>query len=509
MSGKPIKSEQVKLYMSLRKEEKTQETAAAKTGMSERSGRRIEKGELQPSKKRKRYWRTRADPFAEVWDSEVIPLLTKSPKLSPMTLFENLQKDHPGKYPDSKLRTLQRRVSKWKALYGPDKEVMFRQEHVVGRMGISDFTKLKKVTITINGESFNHLLYHFRLAFSGWCSVKVVHGGESYSAFAEGLQDALWRLGGVPQEHRSDSLSAAYRNLNKAAAEDITLRYQSFCHHYNMEATRNNKGKGHENGSVESPHGHLKKRIRQALLLRDSCDFDSVSDYEAFLSNIVSDINARKKDKVDEERQHLQPLPLHRTADYTEQVVRVSTSSTMQVKRVLYTVPSRLIGESLRVHIYDNRLSIFLGATHTVTLPRTFAPDNNHRARQIDYRHVIGSLARKPQAFRYSQLRDDLLPNDTYKAVWAWLDKSMNPRKACKTIVGILSLAHRADCEEQLGEYLQVMMDKQTIPSLVELQRKFDKQQSNIPKVAAKQRPAVIYNILLSGSYRRCTDATQ
>ncbi|MCK5228935.1 MAG: IS21 family transposase, partial [Desulfobulbaceae bacterium] len=77
-------------------------------------------------------------------------------------------------------------------------------------------------------------------------------------------------------------------------------------------------------------------------------------------------------------------------------------------------------------------LSIFLGATHTVTLPRTFATDNNHRARQINYRHVIGSLARKPQAFRYSQLRDDLLPNDTYKAVWSWLDKSMDPRKAVK-----------------------------------------------------------------------------
>ncbi len=132
-----------------------------------------------------------------------------------MTLFEKLQKDHPGEYQDSKLRTLQRRVSNWKALYGHDREVMFRQEQVAGRMGISDFTTLKEVTITIQGRLFTHLLYHFRLSFSGWCSVKVVHGGESYTALAEGLQDALWRLGGVPHEHRSDSLSAAYRNLNK------------------------------------------------------------------------------------------------------------------------------------------------------------------------------------------------------------------------------------------------------------------------------------------------------
>lgn len=502
MSGKPINSEQVKVYMTTRKEGKTQVTASAKAGMSERSGRRAEKGELQAGSNRKRYWRTRTDPFIKVWESEVVPLLTKNPNLSPVTLFEKLQKDHPGEYQDSKLRTFQRRVSEWKALCGPDKEVMFRQQQVVGRMGISDFTKLKKVTITINSEPFSHLLYHFRLSFSGWCSVRVVHGGESYSALSEGLQDALWRLGGVPREHRSDSLSASYRNLNKDAAEDITLRYQQLCRHYDMDATRNNRGKGHENGSIESPHGHLKKRIRQALLLRDSCDFNSVSDYEKFLSDIVSDINARKKDKVDEERQHLQPLPLQRTVDYTEQVVKVSTSSTMQVKRVLYTVPSRLVGESLRVHIYDNRLKIFLGATHTVTLPRKFTSDNNHRARQVDYRHVIGSLARKPQAFRYSQLRDDLLPNDTYKAVWAWLDKSMAPQKACKTIVGILSLAHQADCEKQLGDYLQVMMDKQTIPRLLDLQRKFDKQQSDIPNVAVKQQPVAIYNSLLSGNSR-------
>jgi len=294
VSGKPINSKQVKVYMETRNKGKTQVTAAAKAGISERSGRRTEKGELQPGRKRKRHWRTRADPFSDVWEFEIVPLLKKKPQLTPMTLFEKLQKDHPGEYQDSKLRTLQRRVSNWKALYGPDREVMFRQEQVAGRMGISDFTTLKEVTITIQGKLFTHLLYHFRLSFSGWCSVKVVHGGESYTALAEGLQDALWRLGGVPHEHRSDSLSAAYRNLNKDAAEDVTKRYQQLCHHYGMQPTRNNRGKGHENGAIESPHGHLKKRIHQSLLLRDSCDFTTVEAYEEFLAEIVRDINSRK-----------------------------------------------------------------------------------------------------------------------------------------------------------------------------------------------------------------------
>lgn len=497
MSGKPINSEQVKVYMETRNKGKTQVTAAAKAGISERSGRRTEKGELQPGRKRKRHWRTRADPFADVWECEIVPLLKKKPQLTPMTLFEKLQKDHPGEYQDSKLRTLQRRVSKWKALYGPDREVMFRQEQVAGRMGISDFTTLKEVTITIQGRLFTHLLYHFRLPFSGWCSVKVVHGGESYTALAEGLQDALWRLGGVPHEHRSDSLSAAYRNLNKDAAEDVTKRYQQFCHHYGMQPTRNNRGKGHENGAIESPHGHLKKRIHQSLLLRDSCDFATVETYEEFLAEIVRDINSRKHDKIDEERQHLQPLPLQRTADYTEKVVAVSTSSTINVKRVLYTVPSRLIGERLRVHIYDNRLDVYLGSTLTVALPRAFVSDNKHRARQVDYRHVILSLERKPQAFRYSQLRDDLLPDETYKAVWAWLDREMEARKACKTMVGILALAHRADCEKLLGEHLQIMMFRQSLPSLHELRRRFEPREQIVPAIYVNQPLVASYDALL------------
>jgi len=485
--------------MKKRKEGKSQETAAAKANISERSGRRIEKNKFQTNSKSKRNWRTRTDPFDSVWDNEIVPLLDKNPKLTPATLFEKLQEDYPDNYPDSQKRTFQRRVSEWKALYGADKEVMFRQEQVAGRMGLSDFTKLKKVKITIKDQPFTHLLYHFRMAFSGWCSVRVIHGGESYAALAEGLQDALWRLGAVPREHRSDSLSAAFKNLTKDESEDITRRYQQLCQHYGMVPSRNNRGKGHENGSIESPHGHLKKRIHQALLLRDSCNFDSVTSYEHFLNEIVRKINSRKRDKIEEERQYLQVLPLQRTIDYTELIVRVSTSSTILVKRVLYTVPSRLIGESLRVHIYDNRLDVYFGATHTVTLTRKFTPDNNHRARQVDYRHGIASLERKPQAFRYSQLRDDLLPNDTYKKVWSWLDLEMLPRKACKTMVGILALACRADCEKQLGDYLNEMMFRKEIPNLYKLQQKFEKRKKPVPYVEIEQPLSESYDELLVG----------
>lgn len=498
MSGTPINEKQVRIYMSERNEAKIQITAAAKAGISERSGRRIEKGELTPGVKRKRHWRTRKDPFADVWESEIVPMLEKTPELQPITLFEDLQRKYPGKYPNSKLRTFQRKVKRWKGLHGPDKEVMFLQRQIPGRMGLSDFTEFHNATITIKGEPLKHILYHFRLIYSGWCHVKVILSGESFSALSEGLQDALWRLGGVPHEHRTDSLSAAFRNLTADDKEDATKRYDELFNHYGMVPTRNNRGESHENGGIESPHGHLKKRMHQALLLRDSVDFESIEAYQQWIDAIVRDINLRNRDKIAEERKHLKKLPLQRTVDYTEDVVIVSTSSTINVKRVIYTVPSRLIGERLRVHIYNDRIEAYLGTSHALTLSRAFAPNHNQRARNIDYRHVIGSLERKPQAFRYSQLRDDLLPGENYRLIWNWLDQELEPRKACKTIVGILSLANRADCEAELGQYLLKQKAIDRIPSLHELQQRFDQKEVKIPEIKVHISSGKDYNVLLS-----------
>lgn len=496
MSGKPINDKQIRIYMSLRTQGKEQVTAAAKAGISERSGRRIESGELSASHKVSRDWRTRKDPFEEIWESEVVPLLTGSPELQPRTLFEYFQNRYPGKYDNSKERTFQRKVKRWKSEHGKPKDVIFLQNQTAGRMGLSDFTTLKRALITINGEPLSHILYHFRLAYSGWCHVKVILGGESFAALSEGLQDALWRLGGVPLEHRTDSLSAGFKNMTKETLKDVTCRYEELFSHYNIKATRNNKGVSHENGGIESPHGHLKNRIEQAVLLRGSCDFESVRKYQVFIDDIVKRVNLNNKDKVTEEYSHLQPLPLHKTVDYTEDVVSVSTTSTIIVKRCLYTVPSRLIGEKLRVHIHHDRLELYLGMTHVFSTKRVYG-HNNNRVRNVSYRHVIESLERKPQAFRYSQLRDDFLPTDTYKEIWQWLDDVMEPRAACKIIVGILALAKRADCEESLGNYLLNLKEQNQIPRLHELTRKFESRKVKIPDVHIDKVCGEDYNILL------------
>src|SRR5216683_2909318 len=236
---------------------------------------------LMPSQRdRTRRYRTRQDPFVEVWRAELVPMLTAIPSLRATTLLEELQRRHPARYPDRMLRSLQRRVAHWRATEGPERELIFRQEHPPGLQALSDFTAGGGLGVTLGGEPFPHLLYHFWLAFSGWQYVKAICGGESFTALTEGVQEALWQLGGVPRTHRTDRLSAAYRNLS--SRDDEAARYAEFCRHYGMEPTRNNAGVSHENGSVEASHGHLKTGLDEALVLRGARDFPDLAAYQAF-----------------------------------------------------------------------------------------------------------------------------------------------------------------------------------------------------------------------------------
>jgi hypothetical protein len=269
MANKKILISQKSYYMSLRQEDNTQIISSNRSGFSDRTGRRIEKFGILSHKER--CWKTRKDPLADIWDSELLPLLQKLPELKPVTLFEYLEDKYPGKYDNSILRTLQRRVRNWKILSGKDKEVMFTQKHIPGQMGISDSTILKS-KITIGGKELIHRLYHFRLAFSKWAYAKIILGGESFTTLANSLQNALLKINGSPKEHRTDSLSAAFNNNNDK--KELTDNYQALCSHYNMKETKCNLGKSHENGSIESPHGHLKTRIDQSILMRNSNNFD-------------------------------------------------------------------------------------------------------------------------------------------------------------------------------------------------------------------------------------------
>jgi transcriptional regulator with XRE-family HTH domain len=473
----------------------TQETSAAKAGISIRSGRRIEKGAHSPPKERN--WRTRQDPFAEVWDSELVPLLEKEPSLTGITLWDYLDEQYPEQYPEKLLRTLQRRVKHWQATQGPDKEVIFRQSVPAGHQGLSDFTH-PNTPVTIDGKPFAHLLYQFRLAFSGWRYVHIIQGGESYSALADGLQSALHTLGGAPQEHRTDSLSAAY--VNSAEKQRLTDDYQALCTHYGMRPTTNNVGISHENGAIEAPHGSLKRRIEQAIKLRGSNDFSSLAAYRDFLEQIVYKLNKRCKGRLAEEQNALLTLPAHRFIDYTELTVKVTRSSTVSVKRVLYTVPSRLIGERIRIHLYHDRLECFVGQTRVVVLPRVYPATPTSRARRIDYRHIIHSLAAKPQAFRFSQFRDDLLPNSQYRQLWQLAQQQFTPQDACKWMVAVLRVAYDYDCEGLLAADLILQAEHGALPDLKVLQANY-LQHRTPPPIPVRQHQVIDYDQLLTGQW--------
>ncbi len=497
MPGRHLTTKQVEIYMTARKQGKTQRQSAAKADISERSGRNIDHNKRLDPKQQHRHWRTRQDPLADIWDMELLPMLEQAPTLQPMTLLEHIQSGYPDRYPDSVLRTLQRRIKEWRVLYGPEKDVMFRQTHAPGQQALSDFTRLKQTTITIAGNVFGHLLYHFRLAYSHWSYLKVIEGGESFTALAEGLQEALQRLGGAPHEHRTDSLSAAYKNLSKEAQDDITTRYKTFCDNYAMRATRNNPGVSHENGCVESPHGHLKRRIEQALLLRGSHDFHSIEQYQDFIDTVVRQHNRRNAKAIQIERLALQPLPKNTGVDYTQASAVVSCASTIDVRRVTYTVPSRLQGETLSIRLYHDRLLCYLGQHYVITLKRLH-PKGNNRGRQIDYCHVIHSLIKKPQAFRTSQMRDDLLPNEDYRFIWQYVNKEMAPKQACKFIVGLLYLAATEDCEKKLADVVRYKIEHSDKLSLEGLQATFRRQpMASPPTFKVKQHALKHYNQLI------------
>ena len=497
--GTHITDQQARLYMHHRRTH-TRQIAAARAGIGATTGARLDADPRLPSQRQAPRGRRRPDPLLSIWEVEIIPMLQATPGLRPVAVFGEMLRRHPDLDPGVR-RTLERRVRQWQALHGPEREVIFRQDHPPGQQGLSDFTDAGDLGVTIAGVPLEHRLYHFRLAFSGWEHAEVVLGGESFTALAVGLQNALWAAGGAPREHRSDSLSAAFRNLEPAAADDQTRRYEALCAHYAMQPTRNNRGVAHENGSIEASHGHLKAALAQALLLRGTADFNELADYRRFVDEVIGRANARRRKLVEIERAVLQPLPGRRTTDHDEALVTVSRNGGFLLRRVFYTVPSRLIGHRLRVRLYDDRLECLLGSTLVLTLPRgrpfqgRGAP--NRTLHVVDYRHVIHALRRKPGALLNLVYRDQLFPRDAYRRTWDRLVATQPARAACRVMVGLLALAHERGCEADLAAELDRLIEADAMPDLGVLEARFAPSPGRIPDVTVTLPSPALYDALL------------
>jgi hypothetical protein len=374
-----------------------------------------------------------------------------SPGLEARTIFEALQRENPGRFADGQLRTLQRRLKQWRAIEGPSREVFFTQQHVPGRLAQSDFTHMTELGITIGGQTFAHMLYHFVLTYSNWESVTLCYS-ESFESLSEGLQNALWELGASPLEHRTDRMSTAVNNMSQE--REFTTRYEALLRHYRIDGRKIQAGKANENGDVEQRHHRLKRAIEQTLLLRGSRDFRSVEQYREFLRLLIARLNAGRRDRLAAEMQYLRALPDRRLDSCKRARVKVDSGSLIYVDRNVYSLNSRLIGEQVEARLYADTVEVWYAGRKVEQLPR-LRGRGKHR---IDYRHIIDWLVRKPGAFENYRYRDELFPTSRFRMVWDAL-RELTPARANKRYLEILEVAAK-DGEVRVDEALRCLLEQ-------------------------------------------------
>ena len=424
---------QVRRLMALVRRGRSLTAAALSVGMDEKTARKYRRAGRMPSELvRPRAYRTRGDPFAGVWE-EVREKLDVCPGLGAKTLFEDLSRRYPGGFSEGQLRTFQRRVKVWRALEGPGKEVYFPQEHRPGELCQSDFTSMNALGVTVAGQRFEHLFYHFTLSYSNWETGQVCVS-ESFENVSEGLQAALWELGGVPRVHRTDRMSTAVRKTEDVA--EFTDRYGALLRHYGLEGARTNASSPHENGDVEERNGRFKRAVDQALMLRGSRDFDSREAYAGFLRGVQACLNRGRRARFEEELALLRPLPAGRLEASKRLRVRVRPSSLVSVDRNVYSVDSRLIGETVDVRLCVETLEVWYGQRQVHMIPR-LRGRGKHR---VNYRHIIDWLVRKPGAFEHYVYREELFPTSRFRMAYDWL-REHEPATAVREYLAILRLA--------------------------------------------------------------------
>jgi len=439
--------------MKLVNQEKLLKTAAAKAGMSEKTARKYRNSGKLPSQcKVVHDWRTRLDPFDPAdwrWAEEV---LENNDGIEAKTLFEVLQREHPGKYQDGQLRTFQRRVKLWRAMKGPGNEVFFPQVYYPGEWCASDFTRMKPLGVTINGIPFDHMLYHFVLCYSNW-ETGTICFSESYESLSAGLQNALWKLGGVPRYHRTDNLTSAVNPVGNP--EVFTDNYRCLAKHYGFESRKIQPGCPNENGDIEKSHDRLKKSVDQALMLRGSRDFASRDEYEQFLQKLFEQLNSGRRERLKEELTLLYRLPRKRHDDYTEVECKVTRFSTIRVLKNSYSLHSRLIGERVKARIYADHIDIWYAQRKIEVLPRL----RGEKSHYINYRHVIDWLVRKPGAFENYRYKDDLFPTSQFRIAYDLLCSEHGSKRGNKHYLKILKLAAH-ESETLVNESLRFLINR-------------------------------------------------
>jgi len=488
---------QVRLLRQKMIEGKTLEAASAAAGMSVRTGRTWKTGPLPSKTKQARDWRTRVDPFADVWERDVVPLLAADARgvLDGTTLMAVLDERYPGRFAAGQLRTLQRRLRDWRAEQGPTKEVFFEQVHPPGREAACDFTHATGLGVTIAGRIFEHLLFQLILSFSKWRHVCLAYS-ETFEALVAGVQSALWALGGVPHVLRSDNLSAATHEL-RDGGRSLTQRFAAVLDHYGMRSTRIMPGEAHQNGVAEKANDLLKRALAQALVIRGSSDFAAIADYEHFVQDVVErTLNRASRERMADERAMLLPLPSSKVPTYSTYEATVRKWSTIRVSKRTYSVPSRLIGHTLMARVHPDIVEVFYRDKLVQTMER-LRGEQEHR---IDYRHVIWSLVRKPGAFARYRYREDLFPSLEFRRAYDALAASRGIR-ADVEYVRILHLA-ASTMESTVEAALRVLLDLGASFDYADVQRLAAPHKTGHPVVNIAAPDLASYDAFLVGGSR-------
>ncbi len=477
-------------------EGKRQETAAAVAGISVPTARKWARGPLPSQSKKARHWRTRSDPFAEVWESEVVRLLERDTDgvLEATTIFEELARLFPGRFKPGQVRTLQRRIRDWRALYGPEKEVFFEQVHTPGREAAGDFTRATELEVTIGGELLEHLLFELTLSYSKRTWANVAYG-ETFEALVDGMQRALYDFGGAPEVIRSDNLSAATHELRQSGGRALNKRFAAVLDHYGMKMSLITPSRAHENGISEQRHYRTKSALAQALVLRGSRDFTSTDEYEAFVAEVLErSHNRHTTEAFAQEREYLRPLPAHPVPSYTTYEPVVRRWSTIRVSNRTYSVPSRLIGHSVEVRQHPDVIEVYYRNKLVERMPRL----RSRAEYRIDYRHVIGSLVRKPGAFARYRYREELFPTIHFRRAYDRLRMSHGER-ADVEYVRILHLA-ATTMESRVDQVLDELVAGKEVFDYARVQELVDPEPQVIPQVRVPMPDLARYDSLLAGA---------
>ena len=475
---------------------KTQAAAAAASSMSLRTAREWDTGPVPTATKQPRDWRTRPDPFAAIWLTDVEPLLRRDLKgvLEAKLVLELLRTRYPEQFHAGQARTLQRRFREWRARHGVEPEVFFEQVAVPGREAAIDFTHATDLGVTISGEPFPPLLFEFVLSYSHWTWVSVAFG-ETFEALVAGVQGALWALGGVPAILRSDNLSAATHELKASSGRELTPRFRAVLEHYGIGSTRITPGRAHENGVVEQAHRRLKALVAQALLVRGHAAFDDVAAYEVFVREVVTYWrNGPAAARLAEERPALRALPSAAIPSYTTYYPVVRRWSTIRVAHRTYSVPAQLMGHTVEARVHPNWVEVRYRDQIVQTMPR-LRKEEEHR---IDYRHVIGWLVRKPGAFARYRYREDLYPSVTFRRTYDALVRTHGER-ADVEYLRILHLAATAG-EARVGVVLTEVLDQGGAFDYVTVQARVAPPTLTVPVIHISAPDLTVYDALRGGA---------